>query len=469
MLRDEKRITYDEKINKVLEHTGCENIIFHESNRKSCLNDILKCHDLNYIQKLKKICQSKPNNSSFKKQDNHEKTEKGLNIPKLLSKLDTTNPLYKNFFSNNYQSHFRKLDSDTFVNEYSFENIFNTTGCVLDAVDLIMQNKVKNALVLIRPPGHNAGYFGPVDFSSSGFCLVNNIAIGAAYAKNKYREEIKRVAIFDFDAHHGNGTEEIVQLLNSKIFEKKFVYDKLCELKTRNIKQINWADGDDAKNVLYISTHIFLEEKEKNNFYPFSGNIESNTDKTSPLYPGGIFNIPLFPKNKVIKGDEYRNIIKTKVIPRLYEFRPDIIFLSAGFDCHENEIINQKFIGLNEFDYAFITQQVQFVANKFCKGRLISVLEGGYNISAIIISSFEQSVFTHARFLNLSLNMFQINEVKLTGVKREEQDNIDDDNGNEEIRRNNINNNIDMNNGLPKEENRNNNNSNEGPVNGEEK
>lgn len=197
---------------------------------------------------------------------------------------------------------------------------------------------------------------------------MNNIAIGAAYAKNKYREEIKRVAIFDFDAHHGNGTEEIVQLLNSKIFEKKFVYDKLCELKTRNIKQINWADGDDAKNVLYISTHIFLEEKEKNNFYPFSGNIESNTDKTSPLYPGGIFNIPLFPKNKVIKGDEYRNIIKTKVIPRLYEFRPDIIFLSAGFDCHENEIINQKFIGLNEFDYAFITQQVQFVANKFCKG-----------------------------------------------------------------------------------------------------
>ena len=465
VLHYEKGITYDEKINKVLEHTGCENIIFHESNRKSCLNDILKCHDLNYIQKIKKICQTKPNNSSFKKQDNHEKNEKGLNLPKILSKLDITNPLYKNFFSNNYQSHFRKLDSDTFVNEYSFENIFNTSGCVLDAVDLILQNKVKNALVLIRPPGHNSGYFGPVENTSSGFCLVNNIAIGAAYAKNKYRDEIKKVAIFDFDAHHGNGTEEIVQLLNSKTFEKKFVYDKLCELKTRNIKQINWADGEDAKNVLYISTHIFVEEKEKNNFYPFSGNIETNTDKKSPLYPGGIYNIPLFPKNKIIKGDEYRNIIKTKVIPRLYEFRPDIIFLSAGFDCHENEIINQKLIGLNEFDYAFITQQMQFVANKFCKGRLISVLEGGYNISAIIISSFEQSIFTHARFLNLSLNMFQINEVKLTGVKREEQDNIDNVNGNEENRGNNIN--VDMNNGLPKEENRNDNN--EGQINGEEK
>ena len=98
LTEEEERNDEDEKINKVLEHTGCENIIFHESNRKSCLNDILKCHDLNYIQKLKKICQSKPNNSSFKKQDNHEKAEKGLNIPKLLSKLDTTNPLYKNFF-----------------------------------------------------------------------------------------------------------------------------------------------------------------------------------------------------------------------------------------------------------------------------------------------------------------------------------------------------------------------------------
>ena len=451
VLHYEKGITYEEKINKILEHSACENIIFYESNRKSCLNDILKCHDLNYIKKLQNICQSKPNTSTFKKHDNHEKAEKGLNIPKLLSKLDTTNPLYKNFFSNNYQSHFRKLDIDTYVNEYSFENIFNTSGSVLEAVDLVLQEKVKNALVLIRPPGHNAGYFGPVENSSSGFCLINNIAIGAAYAKNKYRNDIKKVAIFDFDAHHGNGTEEIVQMLNSKIFEKKFIYDKLCELKTQNIKQINWADGEDAKNVLYISTHIFNEEKEKgkNNIYPFSGSTESNTDKTSPLYPGGIYNIPLFSKknsDKIIKGDEYRNILRTKVIPRLYEFKPDIIFLSAGFDCHENEIINHKNIGLNEFDYAFITQEIQFVANKFCKGRLISVLEGGYNISAIIISSFGQSVFTHARFLNLSLNMFHINDIKLTGFKRQPQDDNDKE---ENINKNS---NDDLSNGLPKEE-----------------
>ena len=459
VLHYEKGITYDEKVNKTLEHTACESIFFYESNRKSCLNDILKCHDLDYIQKLRDLCRTKPNNSSFKKHETHEKTEKGMNIPKIISKMDTTNPLYKNFFNTNYQSHLRKLDTDTYINEYSFENIFNTTGCVLDAVDWVLQDKVKNAFVLTRPPGHNAGYFGQVENTSSGFCLVNNIAIGAAYAKNKYRNEIVKVAIFDFDVHHGNGTEEIVQMLNSKTFEKKFVYEKLCELKTRNIKQINWSDGDDAKNVLYISTHIFNEEKNKNknNFYPFTGSTESNTNKISPVYPGGIYNIPIVPKNNLITGNEYRNIIKTKVIPRLYEFKPDIIFLSAGFDCHENEMINEKYISLNEFDYAFITQQIQFVANKFCKGRVISVLEGGYNISAIIISSFGQSVFTHTRFLNQSLNMFQVKDVKFTGFKREPSDDDNNDKGDDDNDNNNGNNNIDLNNGMEINGNRENN------------
>ena len=472
VLHYEKGITYEEKINKNLEHTACESIFFYESNRKSCLNDILKCHDLTYINKLKELCQFKSNNnSSFKKNENFNnkisKISKGLNIPKLINKMDTTNPLYKNFFNTNYQSHLKKLDIDTYINDYSFENIFNTSGCVLDAVDMVLQDKVKNAFVLTRPPGHNAGYFGNVENISSGFCLVNNICIGAAYAKNKYRNEIIKVAIFDFDAHHGNGTEEIVQMLDSKIFEKKFMYDKLLtELRTRNIKQINWTDGDDAKNVLYISTHIFNNENKnnKNNFYPFTGSTETNTKKNSPIYPGGIFNIPLNPNNynnKIIKGEEYRNIIRTKVIPRLYEFKPDIIFLSAGFDSHENEMINEKYISLNEFDYAFITQQIQFVANKFCKGRVISVLEGGYNISAIIISSFGQSVFTHTRFLNQSLNMFQVKDIKLTGFKREPNYNEEEDN----INNNDINNNIDLNNGMEIRDNRGNDNNNINNIN----
>ena len=92
-----------------------------------------------------------------------------------------------------------------------------------------MNNEIKNAFVLIRPPGHHAGFYGPVEnpvVTSSGFCIVNNVAIGAAYLKNTYRNQIKKIAIVDFDVHHGNGTEEIIQMLNYKKFSKSFSFEK---------------------------------------------------------------------------------------------------------------------------------------------------------------------------------------------------------------------------------------------------
>ena len=406
--------------NESLKHSGCENICFYEIKRKSCLNDILKCHDFNYIQRLKDFCTDiniKNNNlNNAKKRDYSPKKEKSIKYN--INNLDTLNPLYKNLSTNNIPLNYKKLDSDTYVNEYSFENIFDATGCVLNAIDLVMEDSVKNALVLIRPPGHHAGFSGQVentDITSMGFCLVNNVAIGASYAKNKYRNQIKKIAIFDFDIHHGHGTEEIIQMLNYKTFKKNYIYDEICSFTTQYTQQINWLDFDDPKNILFISTHIYDEEN-PNSFYPYSGGIENNTSKDSNIYPGGIYNIPFKLKRNL--SYEYRNVLRTKIIPRLYKFKPDIIFLSAGFDGHENEIINQHNMFLNEFDYAFITQQIQFVANKFCNGKMISVLEGGYNISTGLISSFAQSVFTHARFLNLSLNIFQCSDVKLTGLKR---------------------------------------------------
>ena len=353
----------------------------------------------------------KNGNSNAKKREYSPYKDKGTKYN--LNNIDITNPLYKNLSLN-----FKKFDSDTYINEYSFDNIFNTTGCVLDAIDLVMSDIVKNALVLIRPPGHHAGFSGQVEnneIASTGFCLVNNVAVGAAYAKNKYRNEIKKIAIFDFDIHHGNGTEEIIQMLNYKTFKKSFIYNEICSFSIEHTQQINWLDYDDAKNILFISTHIY-DEDNPNSFYPFSGGIETNTNKNDDLYPGGIYNIPFKLKRNL--PYEYRNILRTKIIPRLYKFKPDIIFLSAGFDGHENEIINEHNMFLNEFDYGFITQQIQFVANKFCNGKLISVLEGGYNISTGIISSFAQSVFTHTKFLNLSLNVFQFSNIKLTGLKR---------------------------------------------------
>jgi acetoin utilization deacetylase AcuC-like enzyme len=299
-----------------------------------------------------------------------------------------------------------------------------------------MNNEIKNAFVLIRPPGHHAGFYGPVEnpvVTSSGFCIVNNVAIGAAYLKNTYRNQIKKIAIVDFDVHHGNGTEEIIQMLNYKKFSKSFSFEKNGFFTVEDIKQINWLDFDDAKNILFISTHIYDKANEKK-FYPYSGGTETNTNKNSPLYPGGILNIPFGFKNNL--PYEYRNVFRSKVIPRLCKFKPDFIFISAGFDGHENELINQHHMSLNEFDFGFITQQIQFVANKFSNGRVVSVLEGGYNVSKGLISSFAQSALTHARFLNTSVNMFQCYNIKLSGIKRkyELEDEMDIYNKNNKVK-----------------------------------
>ena len=150
---------------------------------------------------------------------------------------------------------------------------------------------------------------------------------------------------------------------------------------------------------MFISTHIYDKTK-PDNFYPYSGGEESNTQKDSDIYPGGIYNIPFeFKKNYPY---EYRNILRTKIIPRLHKFKPDIIFISAGFDGHKMELINQNSMLLQENDFGYIAEQIQFVANKFCQGRLVAVLEGGYNANTGIISPFAQSAFAFVRHLNIT-------------------------------------------------------------------
>ena len=417
----------DSIIKNMMQNSGTEKILFFQTERKGTLNDILKCHDIEYIERLKNLCESiknHNNNSHNKHKNKNNKNESGINYN---INCINTNPHFQNSIKNNENYfYYEKFDNDTYINEYSYENIYNTTGCVFDAIDLVMKGTVTNAFALIRPPGHHAGFFGPVEnpiLKSTGFCIVNNVAIGAAYAKYKYKNDITKIAIFDFDVHHGNGTEEIIQMLNGKFCSDLAISNKNVQISTKTKKKLNWLDFDDAKNLLFISTHVYIEEDPKT-FYPYTGSTENNTNKESDLYPGGILNVPFGVKNNNNPKD-YRNVFKTKVIPRLYKFKPDLIFISAGFDGHENELINRGRMQLTEFDFAYITQQIQFVANKFCKGRVVSVLEGGYNVSTGLISSFAQSAFVHTRFLNLSINMFYCYDVKLTGVKRK-NDNLDE-------------------------------------------
>ena len=424
--------------NNGMDGTNINNkFLISPTQRKSCLNDILKCHDIKYIKALK----YKSDNIQFSKL---KKKEYGDNQkpPKFWDDMNLE-LIEKNYFlyndnksTDNTDSNvdgeetilkdkkndlyfYQQIDTDTFINQYSYQNIYNTTGCVFEAIDLIMQHNAINAFALIRPPGHHAGYYGPVENAfetTNGFCLVNNVAIGAAYAKYKYSDIIKKIAIVDIDVHHGNGTEEIVEMLNFKNFSRPFNYEKICGVKIEDKRSINWYDFDDAKNVLFISTHIYNKEK-PDNYYPYSGSEENNTPKESDIYPGGIYNIPFdFKKNYPY---EYKNILRTKIIPRLYKFKPDIIFVSAGFDGHKMEKINEQTMLLQENDYGYIAEQLQFVANKFCQGRLVAVLEGGYNITTGIISPFSQSVMSFIRHLNIAINMIQIGDIKFSNHKRE--------------------------------------------------
>ena len=358
-------------------------VIYESTDRKSSLIDILKCHDIEYINSIKQKC------SSLLGDDSKEHI---------------------------------LIDSDTYISKSTYDNIYNTTGCVFEAIDAVMTGKTNNSFAIIRPPGHHVGYYGAVDVSplpkSNGFCVVNNVCIGAAYCMYAYKDSIKKIAIVDFDVHHGNGTEEIIQLLNNKTYTHEISDNNICKINLTKTLTHPWVDFKDAENVLFISLHYYNETNPKS-FYPYTGSADTNTKKSSEIYPGGILNIPFNANMKY--SHDYRNAFRAKVVPRLFKFEPDIIFVSAGFDGHENENINGGNMLLQEYDYAFITEQLQYVANKFCKGRLVSVLEGGYNVKTGIVSSFAQSVMTHARFLNIAINKEDLGDVMLTKIKRERE------------------------------------------------
>jgi acetoin utilization deacetylase AcuC-like enzyme len=364
--------------------------IIKESKREACLNDILKCHDITYLQNIKTKCDniSKKNSLNLINNNNNSKDE---------------NTKYK----------IEKINSDTYISKNTFNIMTSTIGSIFDAIDLVISGECTNAFVIIRPPGHNAGYFGTFEnnLNNSNNCIINNACIGAAYARYKYRDNgISKIAIFDYNAFCGKGSEEITQMLNSKVFSKDMNYEKVGKINIRKDKKINWLNFSDAKNILYISTHI----QENGSF----GNIINNTRENDEIYPAGILNIPF--NTKKIYSYDFRNVIRSKVIPRLCKFKPDLIILCSGFDGHElEENDNQMF--LQEYDYAFLTEQLQFVADHYSKKMIVSILEEGYNVKSGIISSFAQSIFTHVRYLNLAANMSYIFDVKLKKDERKRE------------------------------------------------
>ena len=226
-----------------------------------------------------------------------------------------------------------QIDPDTSINVHTWDAALRAAGAALAATDAVMAGEMENAFCAVRPPGHHACHD-----QAMGFCFLNNVAIAARYALE--RHGLQRVAIVDFDVHHGNGTENIVA-------------------------------GD--QRILMLSFY-------QHPFYPVGG-AQSNASN--------LVNVPV---PAYTKGDTVRDIVNAHWLPRLDAYKPEMVFFSAGFDAHRDDDMGQ--MGLVESDYAWMTQRVKEIAQRHAQGRIVSVLEGGYDLSALA-----RSVEAHIRVL----------------------------------------------------------------------
>ena len=227
-----------------------------------------------------------------------------------------------NKFPVNDEIHY--LDQETPVSSGSKDATLRAAGAGIDAINSIIDGKSKNAFCIVRPPGHHACIN-----KSMGFCVFNNVAIAAYYLINKY--DYSNIAIVDFDVHHGNGTQDIFY---------------------------------NNKNVTYYSTHQYP-------LYPGTGDVDE-------VGCGNIFNIPLVSGTSSVS---YQKIFQEKIIEQLEIQQPDFLIISAGFDAHKDDPLAN--INLSNEDFVILTKKLKIIADKYCNGKILSMLEGGYDISAL--------------------------------------------------------------------------------------
>jgi acetoin utilization deacetylase AcuC-like enzyme len=214
------------------------------------------------------------------------------------------------------------LDPDTAMNPFTLQAALRAAGAAVLGVDLVLSKDFSSSFCAVRPPGHHACRARPM-----GFCIFNNVAVAARHALHAHG--LERVAIVDFDVHHGNGTEDI--------FEN--------------------------------DEHVLMASIFQHPFYPYSG-----TDNPAP----NMFNVPLAAGSG---SKELKAAVREQWLPALEEFKPELVVFSAGFDAHaEDEMAMLRF---NDADYAWVTAQVKSIAERYAKGRMVSMLEGGYALSAL--------------------------------------------------------------------------------------
>ena len=234
--------------------------------------------------------------------------------------LDYVNLVKKSFPKKGFSS----LDGDTIISPGSKDATFDAVGSIIAAIDGVENKEFKNAFCAVRPPGHHSS-----QNKAAGFCILNSVSIGANYLIQKYK--YKKIAIIDFDVHHGNGTQDIFY---------------------------------DNENVLFISTHQYP-------YYPGSGSENER---------GKFNNIKNIPLPAGTGSEEYLNAFE-HALQKLEEFKPEFVLISAGFDAHEADPLAQ--FKLKTEDYYLITKRILNISKKFCNGNVVSILEGGYDLKAL--------------------------------------------------------------------------------------
>ena len=228
---------------------------------------------------------------------------------------------------------YRHIDPDTSMNPFTAQAALRAAGAAVLATDLVLSGKMQTAFCCVRPPGHHAERA-----AAMGFCFFNNVAVGIRHALDVHG--LERVALIDFDVHHGNGSEDILS-------------------------------GDERVIMCSIFEH---------GLYPFSGDSPTSTN---------MINVPLPARSG---SDKFREAVSEIWMPALEAFKPQLVYVSAGFDAHRADDMGN--LGLVEADYAWVTRQVMLIAQRFCQGRVISCLEGGYEFNALA-----RSVAAHVKAL----------------------------------------------------------------------
>ncbi|KAE8913335.1 hypothetical protein PF005_g20737 [Phytophthora fragariae] len=380
-------------------------------------NDILRVHTTEYIQHLERACGNLPEqNKEYLIGTLYDK-QSGKSGDKELTYDEWIKTEHaQKCFGVEDQPSGGSFDMDSPISKSSYMAARMAAGAVCHAIDKVLNNETKNAFVVVRPPGHHAGPNGCVegegfhlrpDMCTCGFCLINNVCIGASYAMSNYcapyytpavarnsesmldfrkRVSIQRVAIVDFDIHHGNGTEEVIR----NLIPHKQNYPlppSWAPVQFSSYKP--WRDEKDPENVFFASIHLYDDD----NFYPCSGvgphgcspELENNKNIINlplkvlgPKYLDERLKLTSKAKRALMEQSSktFRHTVTKNLIPALTKFRPDLIMLSAGFDGHADDF----YYFLSEDDYGWITEQVATVAEDCCDGRIVSVLEGGYNV-----------------------------------------------------------------------------------------